>query len=73
MRSVDQQARHPLAQLVAYLYGSRRDQRLSRLNMDYTKLTPDEQGLLERVGKRAGYQTGRDFLQHLQATKARQQ
>jgi hypothetical protein len=72
MRSVDQQVRRPLAQLVGYLYGRRRDRCLSRLNMDYTELTPDEQGLLERVGKCAGYQTGRDFLQHLQATKAQQ-
>lgn len=72
MRSVDQHARRPLAQLVDYLYGSRRDRALSRLNMDYRDLMPDEQGLLERVGKRAGYQTGRDFLEHLRATKAQE-
>ena len=58
MRSVDQQARH--------------DRTLSRLDMSYEELMPDEQELLERVGKRAGYQTGKGFLQHLQAAKARQ-
>ena len=72
MRSIDQQARRPLAQLVGYLYGSRRDRTLSRLNMPYEELMLDEQELLERVGKRAGYRTGKGFLQHLQATKARQ-
>jgi hypothetical protein len=65
-------SQNPLGELVQYLFGDRRDASLSRLNMSYDELMPNEQAMLDRVGKRAGYQSGDHFLRHLQGSKAQQ-
>ncbi len=72
MRFWQQHRPYPLSELVHYVLGNRREKNRSRLNMSFDELTPEERALLERVGRRAGYVTGRDFLKHLQTSKAQQ-